>query len=99
MPVGVGPAQLAQLAPNARSSYREAFAAAQPVLDRYGIAQSGLRLAHFMAQVLHESGALTVQFENLNYSAERLPKVWPSKAIQGCTSKDLRARPPSLSSD
>ena len=30
-----------------------------------------------MAQVLHESGGLAIQFENLNYSSERLPKVWP----------------------
>jgi putative chitinase len=29
--------------------------------------------------MLHESGALTIQFENLNYSAERLPKVWPKR--------------------
>jgi len=79
MALSVSPAHLAQLAPNARSSYREAFAAGQPALDRHGISQSALRLAHFMAQVLHESGALTVQVENLNYSAERLPKVWPSR--------------------
>ena len=79
MSPSVSATQLAQLAPNARSSYREAFAAGQPVLDRHGISQSALRLAHFMAQVLHESGALTIQFENLNYSAERLPKVWPSR--------------------
>lgn len=32
-----------------------------------------------MAQILHESGGLTIQFENLNYSAERLPKVWPRR--------------------
>jgi len=32
-----------------------------------------------MAQMMHESGALTIQFENLNYSPERLPKVWPSR--------------------
>jgi len=32
-----------------------------------------------MAQVLHESGALTIQFESLNYSPERLPKVWPKR--------------------
>ena len=32
-----------------------------------------------MAQMLYESGGLTIQFENLNYSAERLPKVWPSR--------------------
>ena len=27
-----------------------------------------------MAQILHESGGLAIQFENLNYSAERLNK-------------------------
>ena len=70
-------AQIETLAPNARSSYRDAFASGQEVLDRFGISNTPLRLAHFMAQILHECGALTIQFENLNYSAERLPKVWP----------------------
>ena len=32
-----------------------------------------------MAQVLHESGGLTRQIESLNYSAQRLPQVWPSR--------------------
>ncbi len=70
---------LAQLAPNARSSYREAAANAQQVLDRHGITANRLRLAHFLAQILHESGALTKQQENLNYSAPRLPVVWPKR--------------------
>ncbi|HEY9105859.1 MAG TPA: lytic enzyme, partial [Roseateles sp.] len=70
---------LMQLAPNARSSYREAAGTAQAVLDRHGITQNKLRLAHFLAQVMHESGALTVQTENLNYSAPRLPVVWPKR--------------------
>ena len=67
------------LAPNARSSYREAFQNGQPVLDQCGITASRLRVAHFMAQVLHESGGLTRQIESLNYSAQRLPQVWPSR--------------------
>lgn len=71
--------QIMRLAPNTRSSYREAFQNGQAVLDQSGISDTPLRLAHFMAQVLHESMALTVQFENLNYSPERLPKVWPSR--------------------
>ncbi|MBJ7310798.1 glycoside hydrolase family 19 protein [Rugamonas sp. CCM 8940] len=71
--------QVLQLAPNTRSSYREAFQNGQQVVDRYAISQTPLRLAHFLAQVLHESGALTVQFENLNYSAPRLPVVWPQR--------------------
>lgn len=79
MPIQVTLEQIATLAPSARSSYREAFAAGQKVLDRFGISDTPLRVAHFMAQMLHESGAFTIQFENLNYSAERLPIVWPSR--------------------
>lgn len=71
--------EIRRLAPNARSSYREAFQNGQAVLDQCGIAATPLRLAHFMAQVLHESGGLTLQIESLNYSAARLPKVWPSR--------------------
>lgn len=79
MTVRITERDIAILAPSARSSYREAFANAQPVLDQFEISDSPLRMAHFMAQVLHECGGLTIQFENLNYSAERLPKVWPSR--------------------
>lgn len=73
--------QLLLLAPNTRSSYREAFQTAEAVLGKYRILDNPLRLAHFMAQVLHESAALTIQFESLNYSPERLPKVWPNRFL------------------
>ena len=79
MPVNVTLAQIQHLAPNARSSYREAFQNGQAVLDQCGISDSPLRVAHFMAQVLHESSGLSFQIESLNYSPERLPKVWPSR--------------------
>src|SRR5215469_15945858 len=71
--------EIAALAPNARSGYLSAFAADQGVLDLFEISKSSLRVAHFIAQVMHESGGLTVYFECLNYSAERLPKVWPKR--------------------
>lgn len=71
--------QVLHLAPNARSSYREAFSNGQALFDRSGISANRLRIAHFMAQILHESGGLSIQFENLNYSAPRLPIVWPSR--------------------
>jgi putative chitinase len=72
-------AQLLKLAPNIRSSYRDAFQNGQVLLDQHKISASPLRVAHFMAQILHESGGLSIHFENLNYSAARLPKVWPSR--------------------
>jgi putative chitinase len=79
MPVAVTLAQIQRLAPNARSSYREAFQNGQALLDQAGISDNALRVAHFMAQVLHESSELCFQIESLNYSPERLPKVWPSR--------------------
>lgn len=71
--------QLQLLAPNIRSNYRAAFAAADTVLTIYGINANGLRLAHFMAQVLHETGGLTIHSENMNYRAERIVAVWPAR--------------------
>lgn len=38
---------------------------------------SPLRVAHFLAQVLHESGLFEIVEENLNYSAKRLREVFP----------------------
>lgn len=38
---------------------------------------SPLRIAHFLAQVSHESGNFKHKEENLNYSAEALLKVFP----------------------
>lgn len=69
--------QITRLAPGVRSGYADAFAAGQPVLESFGIAGSPLRVAHFIAQLMHESGALTKEYENLDYSARRLVQVWP----------------------
>lgn len=44
--------------------------------------------AHFVSQVLHESGGLRYLAENLNYSAERLCAVWPRRFPT-----EYRARP------
>ena len=71
--------QLNELAPNARASYREAFAEADTVLETYGINKNALRLSHFMAQVLHEVGGLTILIENMNYSAVRMTEVWKKR--------------------
>lgn len=71
--------QLVGLAPQAKSTYLDAFACADTVLGRYAINTTALRLAHFMAQVLHETGGLLVKVESMNYRAERIVEVWPSR--------------------
>lgn len=71
--------QVDRLAPECGAAYRAAIATGQAIFDRYGVSGDPLRVAHFFAQVLHETGALTRQFENLNYSARRLTQIWPSR--------------------
>ncbi|MEO0972404.1 MAG: glycoside hydrolase family 19 protein [Pseudomonadota bacterium] len=46
-------------------------------LPAYGITESRDRLAHFFSQVLHESGMMRYDEENLNYSAKALRAVFP----------------------
>ena len=48
----------------------------ETALPTYGITESRLRLAHFFAQVLHESGCMRFDMENLNYSSDALQKVF-----------------------
>ena len=48
----------------------------ESTLPKYGIADSRQRLAHFFAQVLHESGCMRFDMENLNYSAKALRAVF-----------------------
>ena len=77
--VSITAAQLQLLAPNLRSSYGDAFATADTVLEPFGVNANRLRVAHFMAQVLHETGGLSLLIENMNYRAERIVAVWPSR--------------------
>lgn len=80
-PVVITPGQVEQLAPLALPEYRTAFNEEQHVLEQFEIAASALRVSHFMAQVLHESAALTRTVESLRYSAQRLATVWPQRFL------------------
>lgn len=72
-------ATIVKLAPNARSVYLTAFDHADADLVPFGVNADGLRLAHFLAQVCHETDGLSIRMENMNYSAERMCQVWPSR--------------------
>ena len=63
----------------------------QSLLNSYHV-NTALRLAHFMAQIEHESGLKPVS-ENLNYSAEGLRKTFP-KYFPTILSANNNARKP-----
>lgn len=64
MTVQITLSQLEKLAPSARSSYRNTFSSAQSILGQYEITSTPLRVAHFMAQILHESGVSKLALPN-----------------------------------
>ncbi len=62
------------------------------VMEKFSISKP-IRLAHFLAQVAHESGNFKFLKENLNYSADSLLKVFP-KYFKDKATADKYARQP-----
>lgn len=61
------------------------------VIEKFQI-NTTLRLSHFISQCSHESGNFKVFSENLNYSADRLKKIFPKYFLGNLS--DLYARQP-----
>ncbi|MCA1458776.1 TIGR02594 family protein [Bradyrhizobium sp. BRP22] len=66
---------LRQVAPKASQSYLAAFDSGDSLLQQHHITTPN-RLAHFLAQVLHESGGLMLEHENLKYTSRRLLQIF-----------------------
>jgi putative chitinase len=50
---------------------------ARAIAKHYGL--SAKRAAHLLGQASHESGGFKLVRENLNYSAETMVRVWPTR--------------------
>ena len=64
-----------KVAPKARENYSLAFERGDSLLKSHGITTPP-RLAHFLAQVLHETDGLTIEWESGSYSAPRLLQIF-----------------------
>lgn len=64
-----------KFAPKAKANYVTAFHDEAGLIGAAGIS-TPLRLAHFMAQCLHETGAFTILVESGRYTAKNLASMW-----------------------
>jgi putative chitinase len=63
------------VAPQAKNNYLQAITQGGPLLDEADVL-APLRIAHFFAQALHETGGFTILRESMNYSADRLVEIF-----------------------
>lgn len=65
------------------------------VFARHGIASPQL-VAHVMAQISHECGAGRDVVENMNYTANRMMQVWPSRFPTSASAQPYAGNPRAL---
>jgi putative chitinase len=64
-----------RIAPKAHINYLEAIRRGDSLFEQHEIITS-LRLSHFLAQALHETGGFRILRENMNFSAARLIEIF-----------------------
>ncbi len=66
---------ISRIARKANANYLEAIRQGQDLFEEHDLT-TPLRMAHFLAQALHETGGFTVLRENMTYSATRLIQIF-----------------------
>lgn len=68
-------AALARVAPQANPIYVQAIREGGPLFEHHDIT-TGLRMAHFLAQAMQETGSLKVLRESMNYKVPQMLKIF-----------------------
>lgn len=68
-------AAVSQLAPQAKNNYLQAIREGGPLFEEHGIT-TPMRMSHFMAQAMTETGGFKVLRENMSYSVPRMLEIF-----------------------
>lgn len=68
-------AALTRVAPGANDNYLQAIREGAPLFEKHGIT-TALRLAHFLAQAMQETGSFKVLRESMSYSVPRMLEIF-----------------------
>lgn len=68
-------AALRRVAPRAHANYLQALREGSPLFKKHGI-NTPLRMAHFLAQAMQETGSFTVLRESMSYRAPRIMEIF-----------------------
>lgn len=81
-----------RISPNAKDIYIHAIIDAQDAFEANGI-DSRLRAAHFLAQVMTETGGLKRIDENMNYSFNTLMRVFSRRTVSQADARRIAGKP------
>lgn len=90
------PAVIKAIAPNAADRIVAGVCASMAEVIAYAELTNDLRLAHFLAQVAHESNGFQSVGENLRYRAARIVKVWPNRFASIAAAQPYAGNPEKL---
>ena len=85
-------ADLQRIAPTAKPEYLQAIVDSAPLFEEAEI-DTRLRMAHFLTQVMTETGGLGRLDENLNYSQKTLLRVFSRKTVSEGKAKEIANDP------
>lgn len=84
--------EIKKISPNARDEFVQVLVNTADEFDEAGI-NTRIRLAHFLTQVMTETGGLTRLDENMNYSYETLLRVFSRKIVTEQQAKAIAGDP------